>query len=89
MLGRYVLLLVTAFAGALGAVMGLTAFIPGPWFIDVVATVCDPNGNVCKEWQCFLLSVSWVLLGLLGVLVQVRVRDLAAMALVSCGQSAV
>lgn len=66
---RYVMVLATAYAGALAAALGVGTFLPGQ-HVDAVQLVNNPTLARCVEWQCHLMAGAWVLLGTLGLIVQ-------------------
>ena len=71
---RYVMVVATSYSGALAVALGVGAFLPGQ-HVDVVQMVNDPAHIQCTQWQCYVLAGAWVILGTMGLAVQVLMYD--------------
>lgn len=71
---RYVMVVSTSYAGALAVALGVGTFLPGQ-HVDAVALVNDPTLSRCVSWQCYLLAGAWVVLGTMGLVVQLLMYE--------------
>jgi hypothetical protein len=60
----------TGFAGAFALVLGASAFLPGRSHFNVIELISNPKETHCTQWQCYAVSIGWVLFGVLGVSAQ-------------------
>ena len=71
---RYVMAVATSYAGALGAALGVGAFLPGQ-HVDVIHMINDPSHLSCTQWQCYVLAGAWVVFGTMGLVVQLLMYE--------------
>ena len=60
----------TGFAGAFALVLGASAFLPGRSHFNVIELISNPKAAHCTQWQCYAVSMGWVVFGVLGVTAQ-------------------
>ena len=72
---RYFAMAATGYLGALTMVLGLSRFIKGESHFNVIRILDNPVEVRCGEWQCYVVSLGWVVFGTLGLVAQVGCWD--------------
>jgi hypothetical protein len=77
-------MIATAFLGSLTFMLGVSRFVHGQSNFNVIHMIEDPVSVQCGSKECYLLGLGWVVIGTLGLIVQVGGGSSSASQVVAC-----